>query len=200
MRSDTESNFAQMLMRLRDDRGKVLVNSGTVKDRDEECFLIDADFFIDHKTEVPHVLELIDHLNRESGRFFHWCITDRLRDALIAPPYHPFETSIQFPGLVLFMETRSPSGDIDHWVSPKIPSTTGGIDMHVDFAYRLLCFSMLTQLPREALQEAAESLGRMWQHYRTPFVPLASLPSPSTQVVELGHTYVRPTFYVEEED
>jgi len=86
MRDDTESNFAQMLLRLRDNRGKVLVNCGMVKDKDEQCYLIDADFFLDHKTEVSLVLDCIDHLNRESGRFFHWCITDRLRDALRPAP------------------------------------------------------------------------------------------------------------------
>ncbi len=84
MRDDIESNFAQLLLRLRNERGKVLVNCGTLKDGDEECYLIDADFFLDRKTEAPLVLEGLDFLNRESGRFFHWCITDRLRDALSA--------------------------------------------------------------------------------------------------------------------
>ncbi len=89
MRDDIESNFAQMLLRLRDEPGKVLVNCGTIKDRDEECFLIDADFFLDQKTEVSRVLEILDDLNRESGRFFHWCITDDLRHALNTAPVSP---------------------------------------------------------------------------------------------------------------
>lgn len=82
VRDDIESNFSQTLLRLRDNRGKVLVNSGVVKDKDEECFLIDADFFLDYKTEAYRVLDNADYLNRESGRFFLWCITDRLGDAL----------------------------------------------------------------------------------------------------------------------
>jgi hypothetical protein len=66
--------------------------------------------------------------------------------------------------------------------------------------YRLFCFSILANLPKEALKEAAESLARMWEYYQTPFAPLAALPEPSTQVVELGQTYVRPTFYVNDEE
>ncbi len=72
--------------------------------------------------------------------------------------------------------------------------------MPAEFTYRLFCFSLLAQLPREGLPEAAESLMRMWEHYGTPFAPLAALPPPSTQVVELGPTYVRPTFSVTEDD
>ncbi len=98
------------------------------------------------------------------------------------------------------METRSPTGDVDHWISLKIPSTSGGIEMPTEFRYRLLCFSLLAHLPREGLQEAAESLGRMWEHYRTPFAPVPALPRPSAQVVEVGQTYVRPAFHVTEDD
>lgn len=107
---------------------------------------------------------------------------------------------MHFPGLVLFMETRSLTGDIDHWVSLRIPSTSGGVEVPLDLKYRLFCFSLLAHLPNEGLQEAAESLGRMWEYYRTPFVPLGNLPAPPSQIVELGQTYVRPTFYVDEED
>jgi hypothetical protein len=93
---------------------------------------------------------------------------------------------MHFPGLVLIMETRSPTGDIDHWVSLRIPSTSGGVEVPMDFQYRLFCFSLLAQLPNEGLHEAAESLGRMWEYYRTPFLPLAALPSPPSQIVELA--------------
>jgi len=110
------------------------------------------------------------------------------------------ETSIYFPGFRLFMETQSPAGQVDYWVSLKIPGTSGGTELPEDFKYRLLCFYFLTNLPQEGLQEAAESLGKMWEFYRVPFVPVPALPAPPTQVVELGHTYVRPTFYVNEDD
>jgi hypothetical protein len=105
-----------------------------------------------------------------------------------------------FPGFKLYMETQSPAGQVDYWVSLKIPGTSGGTELPADFKYRLLCFYLLANLPEEGLQEAAESLGRMWEFYRVPFVSVPALPPPPTRVVELGQTYVRPSFYVNEDD
>jgi hypothetical protein len=98
------------------------------------------------------------------------------------------------------METESPGGAVNYWISLKIPGTTGGLELPVDVKYRLFCVSVLAHLPEEGLQEAAESLSRMWEFYRVPFVPTPALPPLGAQVVELGQTYVRPTFYVSEED
>ncbi len=98
------------------------------------------------------------------------------------------------------METRSPAGQVEHWISLKIPGTSGGTELPLDFTYRLLCFYFLKELPKEGLQEAAESLARMWEFYRVPFIPVSALPPPTTQVVEIGPTYVRPTFHVNEDD
>jgi hypothetical protein len=109
-------------------------------------------------------------------------------------------TSIHFPGLTLFMETEYPSGEMNYWISLKIPGTTGGTEIPEDVKFRLFCISILQQLPNEGLLEAAESLLRMWEFYRVPFVSTPALPPLSAQIVELGQTYVRPTFYVTEED
>ena len=85
MRGEIESNSIQMLIRLPDFGGRALVSSGVVKDTvtNEECYLIDGDFFIDKPTEPSDVLERLDFLNKQSHRFFHWCISDRLHDALL---------------------------------------------------------------------------------------------------------------------
>jgi hypothetical protein len=115
-------------------------------------------------------------------------------------PFHEPETSTHFPGFKLFMETESPAGQVDYWISLKIPGTSGGVELPMDFKYRLLCFYFLAQLPQEGLKEAAEALGRMWEFYRVPFVPVPALPPSTAQVVELGQTYIRPTFYVSEGD
>jgi uncharacterized protein (TIGR04255 family) len=86
VRGDVENNSIQMLIRLKNDLGRVLVSSGAFKERgtDEECYLIDADFFTERHTEPSDVLEHLDSLNVQSDRFFHWCIGDTLRDALLA--------------------------------------------------------------------------------------------------------------------
>jgi uncharacterized protein (TIGR04255 family) len=86
MRGEIESNSIQMLMRLPDFGGHALVSSGVVKDTatNEECYLIDGDFFIDQPTEPSYVLERLNFLNKQSHRFFHWCISERLHDALLA--------------------------------------------------------------------------------------------------------------------
>jgi hypothetical protein len=114
--------------------------------------------------------------------------------------FHEPGTSIHFPGFKLFMETQSPDGQVDYWISLKIPGTAGGTELPADFTYRLLCFYFLSQLPKQGLQEAAESLGRMWEFYRVPFVPVPALPPLGTQVFELGQSYVRPTFQVNEDE
>jgi hypothetical protein len=98
------------------------------------------------------------------------------------------------------METSSPTGNVGYWISLKIPGTSGGTELPDDFKYRLLCFCFLSTLPEQGLREAAESLKSMWEYYRVPFVPVPSLPAPAGQIIELGQSYVRPAFYVSEDD
>ncbi len=122
------------------------------------------------------------------------------RYSLLPVEFHESETSPHFPGFRLFMETESPAGQVDHWISLKIPGTSGGTELPDEFRYRFLCYFYLDNLPEQGLQEAAESLVRMWEYYRVPFVPAPALPPPTTSVVEIGPTYTRPTFYVNEDD
>lgn len=55
----------------------------------ETVFLIDADFYIEQQTEPSHVFSRLNVLNRYAGRFFRWCITDRLHEAMRPRPALP---------------------------------------------------------------------------------------------------------------
>ena len=45
-------------------------------------YIIDADFFVEEKTEVADALGRLDYFNREAGRLFRWAIQDRLHSAM----------------------------------------------------------------------------------------------------------------------
>jgi uncharacterized protein (TIGR04255 family) len=78
----------QLLVRLPVVNGKVLLQHGLGRkdlstEVGEECFVIDADYFTDDRTEVLDALTTLNALNGQAGRLFRWCITDRLHDALL---------------------------------------------------------------------------------------------------------------------
>lgn len=78
----------EVLISLSNGQGQVRIKHGLVKSSDdgETCYLIDSDFFSDEKTEVANAPERLDHFNREAGRLFRWCITDRLHTAMGPQP------------------------------------------------------------------------------------------------------------------
>ena len=88
MRDEVEHHYLQTMLRLADGQGHVLITSGTVRDVNakEECYLIDADFFIEKQTECADAHDRLDFLNAQSDRFFHWCIGERLDNALRGRP------------------------------------------------------------------------------------------------------------------
>jgi len=79
-----------MVIRLPENKGRVLISCGVVKTGppEEECYLIDADFFtgppMEQPTEPEHVAERLDSLNIQSHLFFRWCIREPLHKALLA--------------------------------------------------------------------------------------------------------------------
>jgi len=85
LRGDVQHCFLQSAIRLPDDRGRVLMTCGTAKEgpSGEECYAIDADFSTNQHTESANAIGQLDFLNVQSGRFFRWCISDRLHNALI---------------------------------------------------------------------------------------------------------------------
>ncbi len=88
MRDEVEHHYLQTMLRLADEQGHVIITSGTVRDlkAGEECYLIDADFFIEKQTECADAHDKLDLLNAQSDRFFHWCIEERLHHAFLPRP------------------------------------------------------------------------------------------------------------------
>ena len=81
---EIERTAHQLVIRLSDRRARVLVNHGLVQDQPpgEWSYAIDSDFFDEEPTEDADAINRLDFLNRESGRFFQWCITKRLHEAM----------------------------------------------------------------------------------------------------------------------
>jgi len=52
----------------------------------ETYYLLDNDLFIDQQTEVKNVFEILESFRRDNGRFFRWCITERLKNAMGRQP------------------------------------------------------------------------------------------------------------------
>lgn len=71
-----------------EDEGQVRIKHGLKKnpETDETFYVIDADYFTEKRTEVNDAIDTLDRFNRESGRLFRWCITERLHDAMGPQP------------------------------------------------------------------------------------------------------------------
>lgn len=52
------------------------------KGLDEECYLIDSDFFSEERVETSHATELLDYFKKQAARLFRWSIRDRLHEAM----------------------------------------------------------------------------------------------------------------------
>ncbi|MFQ6027309.1 MAG: TIGR04255 family protein [Dehalococcoidia bacterium] len=61
---------------------KIRISQGLVAGSEKNKYTIDADLFVDERTEVNDVLPILDQLNRTGGNFFRWVITDKLANAL----------------------------------------------------------------------------------------------------------------------
>lgn len=73
----------QLVLALDDRESRVLLNHGFANNQDNEiCYLIDSDFFTEERTETTNVIQKLDYFNRQSGRLFRWCISEKLHDAL----------------------------------------------------------------------------------------------------------------------
>jgi uncharacterized protein (TIGR04255 family) len=83
-----EEAFTQVLVRLPSESGQVRVRHGLVQvaGSDEECYLIDSDFYREGEVATDEAPRTLDSFNRQSGRLFRWCITDRLHRAMEPKP------------------------------------------------------------------------------------------------------------------
>jgi uncharacterized protein (TIGR04255 family) len=64
--------------------GQITLIHGLIKppERDEECYVIDADFSVERKEGVSEPFEILDRFNRLAGRLFRWAITAKLHSAM----------------------------------------------------------------------------------------------------------------------
>lgn len=68
---------------LRDNRGKVRIRHGLVKNEQGEAgYLIDNDFFLEAPKGANDAIEQLQYFNHRAGRVFRWCITERLHEAM----------------------------------------------------------------------------------------------------------------------
>lgn len=74
-----------VLLSLSDQRGQLHIQHGLAKVRSsrEQCYVIDGDFFTTKRTTINDAIQTLDDFNEDSRRLFHWCITDRLREAMV---------------------------------------------------------------------------------------------------------------------
>ena len=74
-------------IKLSDNKSFVNIVSSFVKpiessDNSEISYLIDSDFYIQHKTDIDDAIKQLDYSNIRASRLIQWCITDRLREAM----------------------------------------------------------------------------------------------------------------------
>ena len=83
-----ESSQTRALLRLADDIGHVDATYGLAEDGDnaEKVFVIDAHLYTEQRLEPHDALDRLAALHEQARRFFRWCITDDLHDALRPNP------------------------------------------------------------------------------------------------------------------
>ena len=81
--SNVENYECRYEIRLSNNQSMVKMLTGTVEaDDGEQCFVIDNDFFDDHKTSPEAVMDKLEYLRMRGSRLFQWCITERLHQAM----------------------------------------------------------------------------------------------------------------------
>jgi uncharacterized protein (TIGR04255 family) len=87
-----EESLGQLLISLPQFGSRVRVNYGIVQtvESNENCFLIDGDYYTEERTKTDAVDAILAYFNKQSGRLFRWCIEDRLQKAMEP---HPVEAS-----------------------------------------------------------------------------------------------------------
>ena len=78
---DSTSKFTISLGK---DVGHLRVNHflANVVESNEQCYVIDVDLYLDGKVEIYDALSRLSTLNKYAGRFFRWCVTKKLYQAM----------------------------------------------------------------------------------------------------------------------
>ncbi len=105
-RSDLAPSIRESVHRVLIDlasQGRVNLRHGVARKQsgDEICYVIDNDFFTEEKMEVANVIDRFNVFNKEAGRLFRWCISNRL-DAALGP------TTIESAGVALASSKLAP--------------------------------------------------------------------------------------------
>lgn len=71
-----------------DDGDAVIFQHGLaqIEGQNEQCYLIDFDYYRDSRVESAEIEAVFQRFNRRSGRAFRWAITEQLHDALGPKP------------------------------------------------------------------------------------------------------------------
>ncbi|HYN87627.1 MAG TPA: TIGR04255 family protein [Ardenticatenaceae bacterium] len=81
-----------VIINLSGNAGQVRIQHGVARDEDEEdCYVIDSDFFTNQRTGVNHALEVLDEFNRRGARLFRWAVSPKLHEAMGAEPLPPWD-------------------------------------------------------------------------------------------------------------
>ena len=81
-----EQTWHQLVLRLQTDAAKVTLQHGLGIKDGGECYIIDCDFYTVERTGVQDAGRILDYFNRQAGRFFKWCIAERLHAAMEPNP------------------------------------------------------------------------------------------------------------------
>ncbi len=78
----------EALIGLGDAMSDVRVRHGLKKDATsgEETYHIDADFYTNKRTECNAINDQLDYFKTQAARFFRWCLTERLHNAMVPEP------------------------------------------------------------------------------------------------------------------
>jgi uncharacterized protein (TIGR04255 family) len=78
--------LSRLVIRLNDKDGHVTINHGLETTEDEQRYFIDADFYKSDQILPGEALDVLGRLKRHAGRFFRWCITPVLVEAMQPEP------------------------------------------------------------------------------------------------------------------
>jgi uncharacterized protein (TIGR04255 family) len=83
--SNVLERSSNVTLTLNNEDERLTLNHGLViSEKNEQCYLIDADFFSGKTVEPDHAIQSFNSLKRHSGRFFRWAISSVLAHKMAA--------------------------------------------------------------------------------------------------------------------
>ena len=74
----------EVLISMNGSDSRLRVSHGLVnlQGTDEQCYLIDNDFFVEGKIDSGDALNRLDGFHKDAGRFFRWWVSDKLQKVM----------------------------------------------------------------------------------------------------------------------